>query len=160
MVRKPGRVYADTSVFGGVLDQEFAEPSRLFFEQVRGGRFSLFASVLVQDELETAPTEVRAVFTEMLDLATIVDLSPEVLVLRQAYLDARIVAPRSANDALHVAMATVSGCGMIVSWNFRHIVHFQKIPLYNAVSALHGYDALAICSPPEVIHYEDEGEDV
>jgi hypothetical protein len=28
---------------------------------------------------------------------------------------------------------------MIISWNFKHIVHFQKIPKYNAVNALNGY---------------------
>jgi len=29
------RVYADTSVFGGILDEEFSEASRLFFEQTK-----------------------------------------------------------------------------------------------------------------------------
>ena len=38
------RVYADTSVYGGVFDEEFAEASRTFFEQVRGGRFRLILS--------------------------------------------------------------------------------------------------------------------
>ena len=30
----PIRVYADTSVFGGVFDEEFQVASRTFFEQV------------------------------------------------------------------------------------------------------------------------------
>lgn len=33
------RVYADTSVFGGVFDEEFCDTSRTFFEQVRKGNF-------------------------------------------------------------------------------------------------------------------------
>ena len=37
-------------------------------------------------------------------------------------------------DALHVAVATVSGCSVIVSWNFKHIVNYRKIPLYNAIN--------------------------
>ena len=45
---------------------------------------------------------------------------------------------------------------MIVSWNFQHIVHFQKIPLYNAINMLQGHQTLAIFSPREVIRYEDE----
>ena len=60
------------------------------------------------------------------------------------------------DDALHVALATVAGCASIVRWNFQHIVHFQKIPLYNAINALQGYQPIAIYSPREVIHYEDE----
>ena len=61
-----------------------------------------------------------------------------------------------SDDALHVAVATVSGCSLIVSWNFKHIVHFQKIPLYNAINAIQGYPQIAIFSPLEVIRYEDE----
>lgn len=41
-----------------------------------------------------------------------------------AYLQAGIVTPRYFDDALHVALATVSGYTLIVSWNFQHIVHF------------------------------------
>jgi len=35
-------------------------------------------------------------------------------------------------------------------------VHFQKIPLYNAVNTLQGYRSIAIYSPREVICDEDE----
>lgn len=34
-MKLPIKVYADTSVYGGVFDEEFAEPSKIFFEQVR-----------------------------------------------------------------------------------------------------------------------------
>jgi len=33
------RIYADTSVFGGVFDTEFSEPSRQFFSEIDAGRF-------------------------------------------------------------------------------------------------------------------------
>jgi hypothetical protein len=56
-------------------------------------------------------------------------------------------------DALHVAISTISGCDLIVSWNFKHIVHFDKIPKYNAVNVLNGYGRIGIYSPLEVIKY-------
>jgi hypothetical protein len=34
------RTYADTSVYGGLHDEEFAEDSRQLFDRVRAGRFS------------------------------------------------------------------------------------------------------------------------
>ncbi len=61
---------------------------------------------------------------------------------------------KSAEDALHVALATTWSCSIIVSWNFRHIVHFEKIPLYNAVNVLNGWGHIGIYSPLEVIEYE------
>jgi len=39
--------------------------------------------------------------------------------------------------------------------NFRHIVHFQKIPMYNGVNLAHGHGSLAIHTPQEMLHYED-----
>lgn len=149
------RVYADTSVFGGVFDEQFEEASQSFFQQVGAGRFQLITSPLVQAEIELAPDRVRQFFDEMLEITEIVDISEEALQLRQAFLDAGIVTPKSAADALHVALATVAACAFIVSWNFKHIVHFQKIPLYRAVNIIKGYAEINIYSPYEVISDEE-----
>lgn len=153
----PIRTYADTSVYGGLHDPEFAEASRRFFGLVRTGRFSLVTSAVVADELEEAPPKVQSDYEALFPHVTVVEITEEALNLQQAYLEAGILTPTWEDDALHIALATVSGCELIVSWNFRHIVHFQKIPQYNAVNALHGYDKLAIHSPPEVIS-DDNGE--
>jgi len=150
------RVCADTSVFGGVYDKEFQQSSRTFFAQIKSGQFVLVTSAVVQSELTAAPTTVRHFFEEVLGLAEVTDITANALELRDAYLQAKIVTPKYADDALHVALATVAGCTLIVSWNFQHIVHFQKIPLYNAINVLQGYQPIAIYSPREVIHYEDE----
>jgi len=150
------RIYADTSVFGGVFDQEFAEPSEELFQEIREGRFTLVTSAVVQAELEPAPKEIRELFEEILGSAEVTVVTAEALALRDAYLKAGIVGPRYTDDALHVALASISACRIIVSWNFRHIVHFEKIPKYNAINVLHGYAPLGIYSPTEVIRYEDE----
>lgn len=150
------RVYADTSVFGGVFDEEFRAASTTFFDQVRRGRFALVTSALVRREVLAAPQNVQELFIELLAVAELVEIPVEAERLQQAYVSAGIVAERWVADALHVALATVAGCTMIVSWNFRHIVNFRRIPLYNAVNTLHGYGNIAIFSPPEVIADEDE----
>ena len=49
---------------------------------------------------------------------------------------------------------------MIVSWNFTHIVHFEKIPKYNALNTLKGYESISIYSPLEVVGYGDHDKDV
>ncbi|MFH0341858.1 MAG: type II toxin-antitoxin system VapC family toxin [Chromatiales bacterium] len=136
---KRPRTYADTSVFGGVFDNEFRAPSEEFFEEIRKGRFSLVTSAVVQAEIDPAPQQVKELFEEMLAIAELIDITEEAISLRDAYLETKIVSANYSDDALHVALATVSECSLIVSWNFRHIVHFEKIPLYNAVSTLHGY---------------------
>jgi hypothetical protein len=149
------RVYADTSVFGGVFDLEFEEPSRTFFEQVRAGRFQLVISATVDEEIEGAPEEVRVWYEQHLPQAESVPVDTRAEALRDAYLRAAIVTAKWSADAEHVATATVHRCRIIVSWNFKHIVHFDKIPLYNGVNLINGYDTLSINTPAEVIHYEE-----
>ncbi|HJX11813.1 MAG TPA: type II toxin-antitoxin system VapC family toxin [Candidatus Binatia bacterium] len=148
------RIYADTSVFGGAFDEEFQTVTRTFFSQVRNGRFKLVTSALVQEEIDPAPAQVRELFDDLLNVVDVVEVSEEALDLKDAYLETGIVTAQWNDDALHVALATVAGCSLIVSWNFKHIVHFEKIPLYNAVNTLKGYGNIGIFSPLEVIQYE------
>jgi predicted nucleic acid-binding protein len=156
VLRFPIRVYADTSVFGGALDDEFALASRRFFDRVDKGAFHLVTSPLVEAELAEAPPEVREFAQPIMDEAEAAPVSAEALRLHQAYLEAGILGERRGADALHVALATAAGCAVIVSWNFQHIVHLEKIPLYNAVNAMNGYGPIAIYSPLEVIEYGEE----
>jgi predicted nucleic acid-binding protein len=148
-------VYADTSVFGGLFDAEFEATTRGFFREVQSGRFRLVTSALVQQEIDSAPPDVRASFASFVASAEVVPITEDAIGLRQAYVNAGVVTQKSLADALHVATASVSGCPLIVSWNFRHIVHFQKIPMYNAVNALLGYNSIAIHSPREVLDDEE-----
>jgi predicted nucleic acid-binding protein len=155
-LQRPVRVYADTSVFGGVFDAEFAEATAEFFQEVKFGRFVLVTSAVVQDEIAAAPAKIREFFAAQLATAEIGDISTDALLLQQAYLAAGILTPNWAADALHVALASAHNCALIVSWNFQHIVHFRKIPLYNAVNKVRGYAEIGIYSPREVIAYENE----
>jgi predicted nucleic acid-binding protein len=150
------RVYADTSVFGGMFDEEFCEPTKQFFSEVDAGLFVIVTSAIVEAEIEPAPEKIRDFFAQYMAVAEIAQITQEMLALRQQYINAGVVTPKSAEDALHVAIATVTQCNLIVSWNFKHIVHFDKIPKYNAVNTLNGYGQIGIYSPLEVISYGND----
>ena len=149
-------VYIDTSVLGAVFDDEFKEPTRHFFDQSLAGRFHIVLSSLVEDEIADAPEDVRIFYDSVTEYAEIVTPSREAILLQQSYLDVGVVTRKWSDDALHVATATVSNCEMIVSWTFRHIVHYDKKRKYNAVNALRGYDSIDILTPSEVIDYEED----
>jgi len=149
---KAVRVYIDTSVVGGCLDEEFAAESQALMAMARRGEVTLIASSHLADELVDAPAEVKQVFAALPDecIARVM-VTQEALSLRDQYLKAGILGPGSADDALHVAIATVAGADLIVSWNFRHIVHFEKIRQFNAINQFQGYGLLDIRSPKEVV---------
>ena len=45
-----------------------------------------------------------------------------------------ILTPKYYNDGIHIALATVAEVDELVSWNFKHIVNFNKIRLFNAAN--------------------------
>ena len=151
----PIRVYADTSVYGGVFDRQFSQASKGFFDKVANGRFLLVVSPVISEENRHAPQRVRDLFDQFRGGAELAAVGADAIAMQAAYMRAGIVGPNWEADALHVALATVARCPMIVSWNFKHIVHFQKIPLYNGVNISLGHGPIGIYTPLEVIADEE-----
>jgi predicted nucleic acid-binding protein len=146
------RLYADTSVFGGCFDDEFSEDSRALFEEIKRGKYVLVVSAETIRELDLAPVEVQNLLSGLpLRYVERMRPLPEIRELRDAYLRANVVGPASLSDAEHIASASVGGVDLIVSWNFKHIVHFEKIRGYHAINLLNGYNAIPIHSPKEVV---------
>jgi len=71
------------------------------------------------------------------------------------YIDTGILTRKSLNDAYHIALASVNRLDLLVSWNFKHIVNYDKIRLFNSVNLQLGYPKIDIRTPQELIRYED-----
>jgi hypothetical protein len=103
-------------------------------------------------ELREAPAQVRDILASLPPEAVErMPLSEEIEELRDAYLSAGILGPSCVEDAEHIASATVADVDFAVSWNFKHIVHVDKISGYQGVNLLKGYPPIRIFSPPEVV---------
>ncbi len=128
-----------------------------FLRLVRENALEIVVSAVVEKEIydPDTPAEVIGEYERHGRHYTVADITEEALELQSACIKQKILTRRWEDDALHVAVATTNGCDMIVSWNFRHIVNFRKIPLYNAVNTLFGYRGIRIYSPLEVIEDED-----
>jgi len=109
-------------------------------------------SALVREELLAGPKYLLDYFESFGDSAELVSTVEEMLDLRNAYLVAGAVSQKWSADALHVAIATMSGCAALVSWNFKHLVNFRRISMYNAVNVSRGYGPVAIHTPEEMIY--------
>ncbi len=151
---RPMRIFVDTSVFGGMFDEEFEEDTRAFFREVDAGRFLLGVSRQVYDEIVPAPARVKAFFETLLPRMEYFTDSPEAQRLIDIYLARDVVGRKSLNDASHVANATVHGYSGLVSWNFKHIVGKDKSPAFNLINMEQGYPHIFIASPKEILNHE------
>jgi hypothetical protein len=152
---KRQRIYVDTSVIGGCFDHEFAPWSNGLFRDFHEGHFVPVVSHIVAAEIVPAPSAVQEKYKELLGFdAEILEGSVEASALGSKYQEHRIVPESFSADALHIALATVAEVDLLVSWNFKHIVRFDKIRLFNAVNREAGYKEIEIYSPREVTRYE------
>ena len=151
------RIYVDTSVFGGPFDEEFAEASRRFFEEARQGRYTIVISDVTVRELQKSPQNVFQIFLSLPEGGMErIAITQEAIAIRDRYIEIGILTPARLDDAAHVALATVAEADLIVSWNFKHLVHFEKVRQYNAVNLSLGYKPIEIRSPREVIHEDQD----
>jgi hypothetical protein len=52
---------------------------------------------------------------------------------------AKVVGPACENDAPHIGVATIASVDASVSWNFKHIVSYEKMIGYERINSRHGY---------------------
>ncbi len=154
---KTQRIYLDTSVIGGCFDEEFKVWSNTLIADIQCGLFEGVTSEVVEAEIADAPPKVQDKYLEFLGMnPEILKLNAEAIKLVDIYLQQKILSEKFRNDMLHIALATISDVDILVSWNFRHIVRYDKIRQFNAVNLQQGYHNLDIYSPREVTSYEKD----
>ena len=147
------RLYLDTSVFGGIQDQEFQTETNLLFEMVRSGQVICVFSELTIAELENAPEKVKDHFLNLpKKYIEKVEISEEAIMLAEEYVREKVVGRTSLEDCRHIATATLNKVDYLVSWNFKHIVNVFRIRGYNAINLKNGYIQLDIRSPKEIVY--------
>jgi len=114
-------------------------------------------SEVVAAELFYAPRQVREKYLRFLSLGVdVLAMNEQAETLTNAYIGHGILTEKYRNDMVHIALATVHDIDILVSWNFRHIVHYDKIVRFNAVNLEYGYRQLTILSPREVTTHEQD----
>ena len=145
------RVYLDTSVVGGCEDEEFKVDSLALFRDAKQGLLRVLVSDHLIRELVLAPEPVRRHLLSVPENSIErVILSSEAEELGRMYVKGGVLGPGSIGDAYHVAVATIARADVLASWNFKHIVHYDKCRLFNAINLREGYGMIEIRTPREI----------
>ena len=146
------RIYIDTSVIGGYYDTEFEAATRLLFERIANKDFEVYFSEVNETELINAPQQVKAVKNLIpADCFRYIEITEEAKALALSYIAENALGKASRNDAYHIALASVNRIDCLISWNFKHIVNFDKIKMFNSINMRAGYPLVDIRSPLEFL---------
>lgn len=149
------RIYIDTSVIGGYYDTEFEIVTKRLFDRIINKDFSIYFSEVNETELMLAPQHIQDVKSLIpLGCLTFIEMSEEVEMLAQTYIAEKALGKASENDAYHIALSSVYRLDCLISWNFKHIVNFDKIKMFNSINMRLGYPLIDIRSPLEFLKDE------
>lgn len=152
-------LYLDTSVISFALSEDISDDDRgitlKLIEEINKGRYGGFISNVVIRELGS--TRDSAKRDKLLKLVSDMELNDVLFVdeetdrLAEKYIDEGIIPAVYRDDALHIALTSVKGLDILVSWNFKHLVKHKTRIETAGVNMLLGYKAIDICTPWEVI---------
>ncbi len=150
------RIYIDTSVVGGYFDEEFEVVTKQLFDRIINKDFDIYFSEVNETELSLAPQNVQDI--KLLipkECYKYLELNDEAKKLAETYVSEKALGQASMNDAFHIAIASVNRLDCLVSWNFKHIVNYDKIKLFNSINLKLGDPLIDIRTPLEFLKYED-----
>jgi len=155
------KLYLDTSVIS-YLNQadapEKMEETRLFWEQIKAGKYDVVISDIVIKEIENCDEKKKKTLTSYLAAMSyeLFILDERSIRIAEQFVDLHILKEKHIDDCRHIAGAIVSGCDVIVSWNFKHIVNYKTQMGVKAVTALEGYKELLIYTPTVLLGGDDD----
>ena len=146
------RIYIDNSVISGYFDKEFEVATKLLFDRIIAKDFDIYFSEVNDTELSLAPVHIRNIKNLIpKGCYQFITLNEEAKKLADEYLKERILGKASLNDAYHIAIASVNRVDCLISWNFKHIVNYDKINLFNSTNLRLGYPLIDIRTPLEFL---------
>jgi len=87
---------------------------------------------------------------EMISNFTLLSINDEVQYLADIYIKNEIFPEKYSDDALHTALASTNRIGILLSWNFTHLVKVRTRRMVSLINTIHNYDPVEIISPPEL----------
>lgn len=153
---KKTKIYLDSSVISHLKQDDVPEKMNdtlALWKTIKQGWYDAVISDLVLREIGNCGEPKRSILYDYLSEINYKRLSSddETENLANEFIKQKILTPKSKDDSLHIAIAVINNCDIIVSWNFKHLVNVKTINGVRAVNLLNGYRVIDIYSPTVLI---------
>ena len=124
--------------------------TREWWERQRHG-FELYVSELVMFEIARGNAAYAQSRLELVRKLPVLRITPDARLLSDRLFRATNLPDKAASDALHLALAAVSGMDFLLTWNCTHLANAVVLKLANAVCRDSGYEPPIVCTPEELL---------
>lgn len=151
-------IYVETSIPSFYFETRLAVPenqarrnwTRQWWEEARIIE-TLVTSQAVIAELSDTPEPKRTDCLNLLADIPLLELDDEIEALVRTYIENKVMPADVTGDALHLALATLHECDILVSWNCRHIANANKFDHVRKINGRLGYETPQLITPLELI---------
>ena len=151
-------VYIETSVLGYLTARSTKnliiagniEVTRDWWE-LRRSAFTLYISQVVLSEAAQGDAEIAAQRLEAVRGLPLLEVTEAVEDLATQFMMRSNLPSKASDDAIHIALATVSGLNYLLTWNCKHIANAQSQRKLLSICSDCGYTLPIICTPYELM---------
>ena len=153
------KIYLDTSVISHLdqndLPDKMADTLKLW-EDIKLGLYDVYISSVTLSEIHNCCEPKRTKLYEYLGTidCIVIEIDSEINSVEQQFIDNNILTLKNFGDCQHIACTIVYECDCIISWNFKHIVNIKTQKGVKIISAIMGYDEVAIYTPTFLVEGE------
>ncbi len=152
------KVYLETTVVSYLVSRPSRDLQIAAHQQAtqdwwrdRRGAFDLYASQLVVQEASRGDAEAAAERLSVLKAIALLSVTDEALALAETIVRQGLIPKTVAEDAAHIAIATVNAADYLLTWNLKHIANAAFRNKVEALCRAEGYEPATICTPEELM---------
>jgi len=149
------RVYIETSVISAYEfgDEVLKRVTKKFFNSVTKRHHELFTSDVTLAEAEKGSRIIQRKMIRVIKLYDVrtLHMNEDALILADQYIKQKVIPAKVAPDAQHIAVASISGMEVLVSWNLKHIVNLHTKLKVKEINSQLGYIVPDIVRPDEMM---------
>ena len=152
------RVYIESTVISylaarpsrDLLVRAHQQVTRQWWEKRRAD-FDLHISQVVSQEISAGDPEAARERLEVVQGLPVLDVTDEAKRLAKLLLTEGPLPQAAADDALHIAVATVHQMKYLVTWNCAHLANAEILVGVNRILEEEGYVPPVVCIPEELM---------
>jgi predicted nucleic acid-binding protein len=141
----------DTTIISALFDKRTPErmsQTQGFWERIN--EYNVFISELVIDEIKGASKTLQNRMLEQVSNFSVLPITNMAQSLADVYIQNNIFPEKYSDDALHTALASTNQIGILLSWNFTHLVKIKTRRMVALINTMHNYNPVEIITPPEL----------
>ena len=157
------KIYLDTSVISHLFAPDAPDKQAdtlQLWEDIKNGLYEVIMSDVTLTEINNCKEPKYSILLDYLSEIEyeLFPVTNEAENLAGEIIKQGILTQKSYDDCLHISIAVINNCDIILSWNFKHMVNVKTINGVRAVNILNGYKSIDIYSPTIIVKGDNTDE--